>query len=87
MTWALEISLGLLALAAALSVVRLVRGPSIPDRVVALETLLLVVVSGIAVDAARTGRGVLLDVLVVVALLGFVSTVVMARFIERRGAR
>jgi multisubunit Na+/H+ antiporter MnhF subunit len=46
----------------------------------------VVIVSGIAVHAARTGEGLYLDVLVVAALLGFVSTVTVARFIERRGA-
>jgi multicomponent Na+:H+ antiporter subunit F len=59
---------------------------SLPDRIVALDTLLVVIVSGIAVHAARTGEGLYLDVLVVAALLGFVSTVTVARFIERRGA-
>ncbi len=71
---------------AVLCMVRLVRGPSLADRIVALDALLILVVSGIAVDAARTGEGTYLDVLVVAALLGFVGTVNVARFIERRGA-
>lgn len=74
-----------LALAAVLAVLRLVRGPSVPDRVVALDNLLLVVVGGIAVGAAATGSGAFLAVLVAVALLGFVGTVTVARFVERRG--
>ncbi len=69
-----------------LCLIRLVRGPSLADRIVALDALLIVIVSGIAVDAARTGDGTYLDVLVVAALLGFVGTVNVARFIERRGA-
>lgn len=69
-----------------LCVLRLVRGPSLADRIVALDALLVVIVSGIAVDAARTGEGTYLEVLVVAALLGFVGTVNVARFIERRGA-
>lgn len=75
-----------LALAAALCVVRLVAGPSVPDRIVALDALLAVVVSGIAVGAAATGESAFLAVLVAVALLGFVGTVTVARFVERRGA-
>ncbi len=67
-------------------VIRLVRGPSLADRIVALDALLILIVSGIAIDAARTGDGTYLDVLVVAALLGFVGTVNVARFIERRGA-
>ncbi len=69
-----------------LCLMRLVRGPSLADRIVALDAVLILIVSGIAVDAARTGEGTYLDVLVVAALLGFVGTVNVARFIERRGA-
>lgn len=75
-----------LALAALLVVVRLVRGPSVPDRIVALDVLVQVVVAGIAVAAAVTRDGTYLAVLVAVALLGFVGTVTVARFVERRGA-
>lgn len=75
-----------LALSAVLCVVRLLRTGSLADRIVALDSLLIVVVSGIAVQAARTGDGTYLDVLVVAALLGFLGTITVARFIERRGA-
>ncbi len=80
------IALAAVALSGFLCIARLVRGPSLADRIVALDALLVVIVSGIAVDAARTGEGTYLDVLVVAALLGFVGTVNVARFIERRGA-
>ena len=75
-----------IAVSGLLCLVRLVRGPSLADRIVALDALLVIIVSGIAVDAARTGDGTYLDVLVVAALLGFVGTVNVARFIESRGA-
>ena len=74
-----------LSLAAALAVVRLVLGPTVPDRIVALDNLLYVVVLGIAVAAATTGDGSFLGVLLAVALLGFVGTSTVARFVERRG--
>lgn len=82
-----SIALGLLALAAVLCVIRLLRGSSFPDRIVALDTLLVVIVCGIAVGAVRTGSGEYLDVLVVASLLGFTGTALVARFVERRGAR
>lgn len=75
-----------LSLSALLCLVRLVRGPSVPDRIVALDALLYVVVSGIAVGAAMTQDGSFLAVLLAVALLGFVGTVTVARFVERRGS-
>ena len=75
-----------LALAALLVVLRLVLGPSVPDRIVALDTLLQVVVAGIAVAAAVTRDGSFLAVLVAVSLLGFLGSVTVARFVERRGS-
>lgn len=86
MTLLTEVPFTILTVAAGLCLLRLIRGPSLPDRIVALDTLLVVVVCGIAVQAAGTGSGVFLDVLVVVALLGFLGTALVARFIERRGA-
>ena len=73
-----------LALATLLCLVRLVAGPSVPDRIVALDTVLFLVASGVAVGAARTGEGTYLNILLVVSLLGFVGTVTTARFVERR---
>ena len=64
---------------------RLVRGRSIADRIVALDALLLVVVSGIAVLAVRSDSGAFLNVLLVGVLVSFIGTVTVARFIERRG--
>ena len=80
------ICLSILALAAALVLLRLVRGPSVPDRIVALDVLLQVVVAGIAVGAAVNGSGSFLSLLVAVALLGFVGSVTVARYVERRGS-
>jgi multicomponent Na+:H+ antiporter subunit F len=76
----------LLWLAAAALLHRVVVGPSLADRVVALDGLLVVVVSGLAVSAADTGDTLFVDLAVVIGLFGFLSTAVAARFIERRGA-
>lgn len=81
-----SICLAGLAVSAALCAYRLVRSSTIPDRVVALDLVLVLVVSGLAVAAVRTGSGVFLDLVVVAALLGFVGTSMVARFVERRGA-
>ena len=86
MSVVVAICIGGLAVAAALCLVRLVAGPTVPDRIVALDALLLIVVSGIAVGAAAERDGSFLAVLVAVALLGFVGTVTVARFVEQRGA-
>lgn len=78
----ISIALGTLALAAMLALWRVVRGPTLPDRVVALD-LVGVLIAGIAVvSAARTGSRYFLDVAIVIALITFVGTVAYARYIE-----
>jgi multicomponent Na+:H+ antiporter subunit F len=81
------IGFAVLAFAGALCVIRLARGPSLADRVLALDSLLIVGVVGVALESARTRSGVYLDVLLVVALVAFIGTTAVARFIERRGSR
>ena len=78
-------SLVLVALAALGFGYRLLVGPSLTDRVVGLDGLLIVGVSAITLRAMHTGEGSFLPVAVVVTLVGFVSTAVVARYIEGRG--
>lgn len=77
-----EICLGVLSLAAALCLVRIVRGPSLAERIVASDTLVLVVVAGLATMLTGTGSRLEVSLLVVVALVGFVGTSFLARFLE-----
>ncbi|PPK93411.1 multicomponent Na+:H+ antiporter subunit F [Kineococcus xinjiangensis] len=73
-----------LALAGAMVAVRLLQGPRASDRVVALDTLLLVAVGLVAVQVARSDEEGYVGILVVVSLLAFAGTVTAARFLERR---
>lgn len=75
-----------LALAAIVAVVRMERGPSILDRVVTLDIITAVVLGAIAVISAQTGRTDLVPVLVVLAMVGFVGSVTVARFVAVEGA-
>ncbi len=75
----------LLSLGALAATIRMVIGPSLADRIIAADLLLTVFVMGIAVQAARTGDGLYLPVMVVVALVGFLGTSIVARLIEKRG--
>lgn len=86
MTTVTTVCLAVLAAAAALCVVRLLRPGSTADRIVALDTLLIVTVMTVAVLGVRLSTGAFVAVALVTALLGFVGTVTVARFIERRGA-
>ena len=82
MILATNIAAVLLAVATVASVIRVVRGPSVADRMVALDTLLFAGVAGLGVLIVRTGDTTYLPVLVVAVLTAFVSTLVVARYIE-----
>lgn len=86
MTLVIDAGLVMVGTAACLCLLAILRRPSLADRVVALETLLVTAAAGIALLAMRTGDDAFLPVLVVVALVGFAGAVTVARFIERRGA-
>ena len=66
---------------------RVMRGPSLPDRVVALDLVGLLAVSVISVMAIATKQPVLLDAAIALALIAFLSTVAFARFIEWQGEK
>lgn len=80
---ALFVALPLLVLAVLLAVVRLVRGPSVPDRAVALDLIATLVMGIMGIYAIATDEAVLLDLVVVLALLSFMGTVAFARYVER----
>ena len=66
---------------ALLALVRLARGPSLLDRVVATDTLLVIIAAGLAVYAALERDPTVVPVLVVVSLLAFVGSVSVARYV------
>jgi multicomponent Na+:H+ antiporter subunit F len=72
---------GLIGGGALLALVRLARGPSLLDRVVATDTLLVIISAGLAVHVALVQDPTLVPVLVVVALLAFVGSVSVARYV------
>lgn len=85
MAWITTTTLLLLAAALVLTVIRLVRGPSLADRVVALELISLIAVAFIITCAVQADHTAFMDVALVLALTGFMATVGFARFIERGG--
>ncbi len=76
-----------LVLAALAAVVRVVRGPSVADRMVALDTLLFAGAGGLGLYIVATGDTTYLSVLVVAVLTAFISTVIVARYIEEETRR
>jgi multicomponent Na+:H+ antiporter subunit F len=82
---AFSATLAILGLAALLAFVRVVRGPTLPDRVVAIDLLGVVVVGLIVVYTAATGEKAFLDVAMFIVLVSFLGTVAYARYIIERG--
>ncbi len=78
-------ALVVLALAAVCFAHRLIVGPSLADRVLALNGLVLTGMAAIATHAAHTGNGAFLPALVALALVGPIGNGMIARFIEGRG--
>ena len=76
----------LLAVAAVLAIVRLVRGPSPIDRVLATDVLIAVVVGVLAIEAAMSRHSYTVPVMLMLSLVAFAGTVAMARFVAGRAS-
>ncbi|KKB76437.1 cation:proton antiporter [Devosia soli] len=81
------IALIILGIALLVSLVRIVIGPSIADRVLALDLMTVIAMGFIGAIAVRTGLTLYLDIAIALALLGFLATVALARYILRRGLK
>jgi multicomponent Na+:H+ antiporter subunit F len=75
--------LPLLSMAVLLTFVRLAKGPSLPDRVVALDLLAVLGMGMAAVYAIALNQPVFLDVAIILALTSFLGTVAFAYYMER----
>ena len=73
----------MLFVAAGLTFIRLTRGPTLPDRVIAIDLIGVLLVCLLVLMAGMTAQQAFLDVAMVVALISFVGTVAYARYIER----
>jgi multicomponent Na+:H+ antiporter subunit F len=76
-----------LLVSAVCGALRLLKGESLADRIIALDVMLISLMSGVAVDAAVNGSPFGLNLLVVVAIIGFTAAVAATRFMEYDAAR
>jgi multicomponent Na+:H+ antiporter subunit F len=74
-----------LIVALALCFLRLARGPSLADRIVALDIIGTTAAGVIAVTVVSTGQGALIEVALAAAMVSFLGVVAFARYLERRG--
>jgi multicomponent Na+:H+ antiporter subunit F len=78
-----QVALVTLGLALLIAFIRLVKGPTLPDRIVAADLFGVLVVGLIAVLAGWSGVRATLDAAIVIALVGFLGTIAYATYVER----
>lgn len=84
---ATTLALALLGLALLLSILRLMRGPTLPDRILALDLITTLSIGFIAAIAVRTGFSLYLDIAISLGLLGFLSTVALSRYLLKQAEK
>jgi multicomponent Na+:H+ antiporter subunit F len=80
------VALAMIAVAAALTFIRLAKGPTLPDRVIAIDLIGVLMVCLLVMMAGVTKQQAFLDVAIVMALISFVGTIAYAQYIEREGS-
>jgi multicomponent Na+:H+ antiporter subunit F len=83
---AATLSLAILGVAFLVTVYRVVAGPTLPDRVLALDMLVAIAIGFIAAIAVKTGFTLYIDIAISLGLVGFLATVAFARFVLTHGA-
>jgi multicomponent Na+:H+ antiporter subunit F len=83
---ATTVTFALLAVAGLLILLRTLLGPTVADRVVGVDAVLIIVIAVVATAATAEAAGTLfVDVALVISLLAFIGTCIAARFVEERG--
>jgi multicomponent K+:H+ antiporter subunit F len=83
LSWAIVLAKIILVLAMACAAFRLLRGPRAQDRILGLDTLYVNAMLLLLVFGIRTGKLLYFEMAIVIALLGFVATVALAKFLMR----
>lgn len=76
-------ALTIYGIAICISVFRIIIGPSLPDRIVALDMIGVMLVSSIAVISVMLTTTAFLEVILILAILAFISTIAFSKYIER----
>lgn len=79
----INIALGAIGLSMALTLYRLIKGPDAPDRIVALDTLYVNAVALLIVLGIQDSSSIYFEAALLIALMGFVATVALARYLAR----
>lgn len=81
LTLAVAVTIGLIGLAMALNLWRLARGPSLPDRILALDTLGINTIALVMLIGVALGTADYFEAALIIAMMGFVGTVALCKFL------
>lgn len=79
----LKAALVLFMMAIALSLVRVIKGPSLPDRAIALDTIGVNLISAIAIISIVLKTKAFLEAILILGILAFIGTIAFSKYIER----
>ncbi len=81
---AVVVALYTVGLAMLMSLWRLLRGPSVPDRILALDTLYINTIALLILFGMHLDSSIYFEAALIIAMLGFVSTVMLSKYVMRR---
>lgn len=76
-------ALGIFGVAIAITLIRIIIGPSLPDRVISLDMIGVQIVSALAIISIILNTQAFLEVILILAILAFISTIAFSKYIER----
>ncbi|AEB25301.1 MULTISPECIES: Na(+)/H(+) antiporter subunit F1 [Bacillus] len=82
-TFILQLSLGIMAVSTLLYVIRVIKGPTIPDRVVALDGIGINLIAMTALVSILIKTTAFLDIILLLGILSFIGTIAFAKFLEK----
>ncbi len=82
--YAIVVSMHLVGLSMLMALYRMLRGPTLPDRILALDTLFVAAIAQLMLFGMWLGTPVYFEAALVIAMLGFVGTVVLSKYVLRR---
>lgn len=85
--WVVYLTLVILGISLFIALIRLLRGPSLPDRVISLDLIAYITIGMIATYSIFSSKPALLDAATVLALVAFLGTTAFARYVQHAGTK
>jgi multicomponent K+:H+ antiporter subunit F len=82
--YAITASMMVVGVSMLMALYRVLRGPTVPDRILGLDTLNIAAIAELMLFGMRLGTAIYFEAALIIALLGFVSTVILSKYVIRR---